>query len=61
MEHDSFVIVMCLEGDCKIHVHSTGDEIELHEGFSCMITSEIADYDLIPVNGHTKILDTYID
>ena len=61
MEHDSFVIVMCLEGDCKIHVHSTGDEIELHEGFSCMIPAEIADYDLIPVNDHTKILDTYID
>lgn len=61
MEHDSFVIVMCLEGDCKIHVHSTGNEIELHEGFSCMIPAEIADYDLIPVNGHTKILDTYID
>ena len=61
MEHDSFVIVMCLEGNCKIHVHSTGDEIELHEGFSCMIPAEIADYDLIPVNGHTKILDTYID
>ena len=52
---------MCLEGDCKIHVHSTGNEIELHEGFSCMIPAEIADYDLIPVNGHTKILDTYID
>lgn len=61
IRNDSFVITMCLEGDCKIHIHKTGDEIELREGFSCMIPAVIADYDLIPMNGHTKVLETFID
>ena len=27
-KYDSFIITMCIEGDCKIRVRSTGDEIE---------------------------------
>jgi len=59
-QHDSFVVAMCLAGDCKIRVRTTGDEVLLHEGFSCMIPAVAADYDLIPVTGHTKVLDAYI-
>lgn len=52
---------MCLEGDCKIRVRSTGDEIELKEGNSTLIPATIADYDVIPQQGSTRILDAYID
>ena len=61
MKYDSFVISMCMEGDCKIHVRSTGDEIVLKEGNSTLIPAAIADYDIIPLFGTVRILDAYID
>lgn len=60
-KYDSFIITMCIEGDCKIHVRSTGDEIELKEGNSTLIPAAIADYDVIPQQGFTRILDAFID
>lgn len=61
IKYDSFVISMCLKGDCRIKIRSTGDEIVLREGHSCLIPAAIADYDITPVNGSTRILDAYID
>ena len=61
MKYDSFIITMCMEGDCKVHVRSTGDEIILKEGNSTLIPAAIADYDVIPLHGRTRILDAYID
>ncbi len=52
---------MCIEGDCKIKVRSTGDEITLNEGNSTLIPAAIADYDVIPLNEKTRLLDAYID
>ena len=52
---------MCLEGDCKIKVKSTGDEITLKEGYSTLIPAAIADYDVIPQKEKTRLLDAYID
>lgn len=60
-KYDSFVISMCIEGDCKIIVRSTGDEITLKEGHSTLIPAAIADYDVIPLNDKTRLLDAYID
>ena len=60
-KYDSFVISMCLEGDCKIHVRSSNDVIELKAGHSTLIPAAIADYDVIPLHGKTKILDAFID
>lgn len=60
-KYDSFVITMCIKGDCKIRVRSTGNEIELKEGNSTLIPAVIADYDVIPQKGSTRILDAYID
>ena len=60
-KYDSFVISMCIAGDCKIRVRSTGDEITLHEGHSTLIPAAIADYDVIPQNEKTNLLDAYID
>ena len=61
IKYDSFIISMCLKGDCRIKVRSTGDEIVLREGYSCLIPAAIADYDISPVKGSSKVLDAYID
>ena len=60
-KYDSFIISMCLKGDCKIKIRSTGDEILLREGFSCLIPAAIADYDITPLHHKSKVLDAYIN
>ena len=59
--YDSFIITMCIEGDCKILVRSTGEEVLLKQGNSTLIPAAIADYDIIPQSGKTRILDAFID
>lgn len=61
IKYDSFIISMCIEGDCKIKIRETGDEIRLNAGNSCLIPACIADYDVIPLHGKTRILDAFID
>jgi len=61
LKYDSFVISMCIEGDCKICVRSTGDEVVLHEGCSTLIPAAIADYDVVPLHGKSRLLDAFID
>lgn len=60
-KYDSFIITMCMEGDCKIHVRSTDEELYLRQGSSTLIPAAIADYDIIPQQGVTRILDAFID
>ena len=61
LKYDSFIISMCIEGDCKIRVRSTGTEIVLREGNSTLVPAAIADYDVTPLNGKTLFLDAFID
>lgn len=61
IKYDSFVILMVLYGDCKIRIRSTGDEVTIIKGASCLVPASIADYDLIPVNGSTKVLEAFIN
>lgn len=61
IKYDSFIISMCLKGDCRIKIRSTGDEIMVREGYSCFIPAAIADYDVTPVKGRSKVLDAFID
>ena len=61
LKYDSFVITMCIEGDCCIRLRATGEEILLREGYSTLIPAILADYDVIPQNGKTRFLDTFID
>lgn len=61
LKYDSFIISLCIEGDCKIKIRETGDEITLREGYSCLIPAAIADYDIIPLEEKTKVIDAYID
>lgn len=61
LKYDSFVITMCIEGDCHIRVRATGEEILLREGCSTLIPAVLADYDVIPVKQRTRFLDAFID
>ena len=42
-------------------MRSTGAEILLREGYSTLIPAAIADYDVIPLQGKTRVLDAFID
>ena len=61
IKYDSFIITMCLEGDCKIMVRSTGGEVNLKAGHSALIPAVMADYDVLPLSGTSKVLDAFID
>lgn len=61
VKYDSFIILMCLKGDCHVNVRSTGTDVLVREGFSCLIPASIADYDIIPVSGSTRVLEAFID
>ena len=63
IKYDSFIITMCIEGDCELRVRQTGDSVRLRQGHSCLVPACIADYDVIPCNpeSHTRLLDAYID
>ena len=60
-KYDSFIISMCLEGACRIVIRHSGAEILLRQGYSTLIPAAIADYDVIPLTGRTRLLDAFID
>lgn len=71
-KYDSFIIYMCLEGDCCIKTLSTqgfdGDlplfkEVFLSKGNSCLVPAAAADVMVMPLNSahKTKLLEVYID
>lgn len=61
IKYDSFIITMCIQGDCWIRIRSTEEKVLLKEGYSCLIPAAIADYDVIPLTGHSRLLDAFID
>ena len=61
LKYDSFVIMMCIEGDCYIRLRATSEEYLLREGHSMLIPAVLADYDVIPQKENTRFLDAFID
>ena len=61
LKFDSFMTVMCIEGDCRISVQSTGYEVILRQGNCVLIPASVTDYVIEPLNRSSKILDAYID
>lgn len=73
IKYDSFVIITNIsdgktQGDCMIRVRSTGDEVVLPVGESCLIPAAVADYDIMPAptcleqgQSTTKILEAFIN
>ena len=60
-KYDSFIIMMCIEGDCLLRVRDTDVEVEIKAGNSCLIPASIADYDVIPLHSRSIVLDAFID
>lgn len=52
-KYDSFVISMCLSGDCTLRIRSTGHTIHLPAGHSTLIPAAIADYDILPTTSRS--------
>lgn len=61
LRFDSFIIVMCLEGKCKIRIRQTQDEVTLSQGDTTLIPAAVADYDVIPQEGTVRHLEAFID
>jgi mannose-6-phosphate isomerase len=61
LKYDSFVITMCIAGHCELRFRQTGEVVLLKEGHSCLIPASMADYDVVPLNGQTRVLDAFID
>ena len=61
LKYDSFVISMCLQGDCLLKMRADGQEVILREGHSCLIPAAIADYDIVPLKFRARVLDAFID
>lgn len=63
MKYDSFIISVCLSGACQISIRGHHDisPVIITEGHSCLIPAELADYDITPLNGEAKILETFIN
>lgn len=73
IKYDSFIIVTNIsdgvtQGDCKIRIRSTGDEVVVPVGSSCLIPAAVADYDIMldPNSAEhgftsTKILESFIN
>lgn len=61
LRFDSFIIVMCLEGKCKIRIRQTQDEVTLSQGDTTLIPAAVADYDVIPQEGSVRHLEAFID
>ena len=67
-KYDSFVILMNMEGDCKIRIRSTGDVVPLAAGASCLIPAAVADYYITPTSFSkdgivqtTKVLEAFVN
>lgn len=63
IKYDSFIILMCLEGDCHIRIRSTQDEVRVPSGTSCLIPAAVADYDILPssITHSVKVLEAFIN
>jgi mannose-6-phosphate isomerase len=61
LKYDSFVICMCMEGDCVISLRPTAETVTIPQGHSCLIPAAIADYDIMPQGSKVKVLETFIN
>lgn len=73
VKYDSFIIVTNIsdgrtQGDCLVRVRSTGDEVIVPVGCSCLIPAAVADYDVMLAPGSaesgktsTKIMESFIN
>ena len=63
IKYDSFFATMAIQGDSYIRLRSTGEQILLREGSTCLLPAAVADCDIIPAKSgvSNKILDAFIN
>lgn len=66
IKYDSFILIMCIQGECQVKTRATKSDVLLREGSSCLIPAAIADYDIIPTKQNdakksVRVLEAYID
>lgn len=57
-ELDSFVILICLNGACRIR--SAGEEILLKEGHTVLVAAACPGLTIEPVDGEVKLIECYV-
>ena len=55
------IIIMNIGEPFTLRVRATGDEVLVPAESSCLIPAAIADYDLIPVHGSSKVMEAFIN
>ena len=58
-ELDSFVIYICISGDCKIK-DNEGNELEIHASETVLFPASTQDVLITPSENGVKILETYV-
>ncbi|WP_291528196.1 type I phosphomannose isomerase catalytic subunit [Bacteroides sp. UBA939] len=58
-ELDSFVILICVEGACRV-VDDSRNEIELRAGETVLLPASIQEVTIVPEGGGVKLLETYV-
>lgn len=58
-ELDSFVIFICLEGDCHI-ADNLGNVVEVKAGETVLLPATTQEVSISPINGKVKLLETYV-
>lgn len=57
-ELDSFVILICMEGACKV-IDNEGNEVSIHAGETILLPAAIQEISIQP-EGTAKLLETYV-
>ena len=57
-ERDSFTVLFCVEGDCRV---VTGVEtVQLSKGESLLLPAKLSDCTIEPLETHTKLIESYV-
>lgn len=69
-KYDSFIVYMCLDGECSIRLRSTKESkmppvqsVYLQQGSTCLVPAACADIDIVPLDSSVppRLLEVYID
>lgn len=60
-KYDTFLIYTCISGRCDIVPRNGGETVSVKAGYSCLIPASVADYDVVPVEDSSQLLEIYID
>lgn len=61
VKYAPFVILICLQGDSKVCIRSTGIEVTIPEGNSYLIPAAVAEYEFFSLKECTKVFETFIN